>query len=101
MYISLQTGIYSGIHGKLLVAAIDFGTTYSGWAFSFKHEYIRDPTDISFSQWYVNSIVMTLIAELRYSRKVHNPKPHPSNNQFHIDWLTFVLLSPDKPRLCV
>jgi len=24
---------------KMLVAAIDFGTTYSGYAFSFKHDY--------------------------------------------------------------
>ena len=24
---------------KVLVAAIDFGTTYSGYAFSFKHDY--------------------------------------------------------------
>ena len=37
---------------KLLVAAIDFGTTYSGWAFSFKHEYESDPTRISSKQWY-------------------------------------------------
>ncbi|KAL3879590.1 hypothetical protein ACJMK2_031879 [Sinanodonta woodiana] len=35
----------------ILVAAIDFGTTYSGWAFSFKHEYDRDPTKIGARQW--------------------------------------------------
>ncbi|KAL3879594.1 hypothetical protein ACJMK2_031883 [Sinanodonta woodiana] len=35
----------------LLVAAIDFGTTYSGWAFSFKHEYETDPTKIGARQW--------------------------------------------------
>ena len=46
-----QDGQNPSLHGKLLVAAIDFGTTYSGWAFSFKHEYARDPTDITFSQW--------------------------------------------------
>ena len=32
---------------KLLVAAIDFGTTYSGYAFSFKDEYQKDPTKVS------------------------------------------------------
>ncbi|XP_060565801.1 heat shock 70 kDa protein 12A-like [Ruditapes philippinarum] len=31
---------------KLVVAAIDFGTTYSGYAFSLKHEYIKDPTKV-------------------------------------------------------
>ncbi|WAQ94605.1 HS12B-like protein, partial [Mya arenaria] len=35
----------------LLVAAIDFGTTYSSWAFSFRHEYESDPTQISAKQW--------------------------------------------------
>ncbi|XP_062612228.1 heat shock 70 kDa protein 12B-like [Saccostrea cucullata] len=31
---------------KVLVAAIDFGTTYSGYAFSFKDEYEKDQTKI-------------------------------------------------------
>ncbi|XP_045204275.2 heat shock 70 kDa protein 12A-like [Mercenaria mercenaria] len=35
----------------LLVAAIDFGTTYSGWAFSFEHEYERDPTKVFAKNW--------------------------------------------------
>ncbi|XP_052788875.1 heat shock 70 kDa protein 12A-like isoform X2 [Mya arenaria] len=35
----------------LVVAAIDFGTTYSGWAFSFKHEFERDPTKVSAKTW--------------------------------------------------
>lgn len=35
----------------ILVAAIDFGTTYSGWAFSFKHEFQSDPTKVSAKQW--------------------------------------------------
>ncbi|KAL3879591.1 hypothetical protein ACJMK2_031880 [Sinanodonta woodiana] len=35
----------------IVVAAIDFGTTYSGWAFSFKHDYDADPTKISAKQW--------------------------------------------------
>ncbi|KAK3602816.1 hypothetical protein CHS0354_026367 [Potamilus streckersoni] len=32
---------------KIIVAAVDFGTTYSGYAFSFKHEYEKDPTKVS------------------------------------------------------
>ncbi|KAK3602827.1 hypothetical protein CHS0354_026379 [Potamilus streckersoni] len=35
---------------KIIVAAIDFGTTYSGYAFSFKHEYEKDPTKVSTNQ---------------------------------------------------
>lgn len=31
----------------LMVAAIDFGTTYSGYAFSARHEFQRDPTKVS------------------------------------------------------
>ena len=32
--------------GAFIVAAIDFGTTFSGYAFSFKHDYARDPTQV-------------------------------------------------------
>ncbi|KAK3578318.1 hypothetical protein CHS0354_004228 [Potamilus streckersoni] len=42
---------------SLLVAAIDFGTTYSGWAFSFKHEYDTDPTRIIAKQWFGGPLV--------------------------------------------
>ncbi|KAL3885507.1 hypothetical protein ACJMK2_025560 [Sinanodonta woodiana] len=35
----------------LLVAAIDFGTTYSGWAYSFAHQFNKDPTQISAKVW--------------------------------------------------
>lgn len=38
---------------KLLVAAIDFGTTFSGYAFSFKHDYKTDPLRISTNQNWV------------------------------------------------
>lgn len=40
---------------KLLVAAIDFGTTYSGYAFSFKHEYDVDPTKVTSNNWTAGS----------------------------------------------
>ena len=42
-----------GKEKKLLVAAIDFGTTFSGYAFSSKHEYIKDPTMVSINQIWV------------------------------------------------
>lgn len=35
----------------LLVAAIDFGTTYSGYAFSTRYDFQRDPTNTSIKQW--------------------------------------------------
>ena len=37
--------------GKILVVAIDFGTTFSGYAFSFRHEFEKDPLKICSSQW--------------------------------------------------
>ena len=46
---------------KLLVGAIDFGTTYSGWAFSFIHEYRSDPTKATVQNW--NSGSGTLVTE--------------------------------------
>lgn len=33
--------------GEIIVAAIDFGTTYSGYAYSFKDEYINDPMKVN------------------------------------------------------
>ena len=33
------------------MAAIDFGTTFSGYAFSFLHDYKRDPLKISANSW--------------------------------------------------
>ncbi|XP_045206965.2 heat shock 70 kDa protein 12A-like [Mercenaria mercenaria] len=36
---------------RLLVGAIDFGTAFSGWAFSFKHEYEQDPTKATVKVW--------------------------------------------------
>ena len=36
----------SGVVDAFIVAAIDFGTTFSGYAFSFKHEYDKDPTQV-------------------------------------------------------
>ena len=47
--------------GKFLVGAIDFGTTFSGWAYSFLHDYRLDPTKASFRSW--NSGTDTLITE--------------------------------------
>jgi len=32
---------------RLQVAAIDFGTTYSGYAFSFRHEFMENPLQVS------------------------------------------------------
>ena len=36
---------------KPLVVAIDFGTTFSGYAFSLRHDFENDPLKISASTW--------------------------------------------------
>ena len=41
----------------LVVAAIDFGTTFSGYAFSFRHEFETDPLRVNSSQWSTGSRV--------------------------------------------
>lgn len=33
------------------MAAIDFGTTYSGYGFSFRHDFESNPLKISLNQW--------------------------------------------------
>nr|XP_034302783.1 heat shock 70 kDa protein 12A-like [Crassostrea gigas] len=40
---------------NILVAAIDFGTTYSGYAFSLLNEYKKDPMAISTNKWTAGS----------------------------------------------
>ncbi|XP_053397351.1 heat shock 70 kDa protein 12A-like [Mercenaria mercenaria] len=56
---------------NLLVGAIDFGTTYSGWAFSFLHEYESDPTKAFIKQW--NSGSGTLTTEKTPTVALINP----------------------------
>lgn len=36
---------------RTVVCAIDFGTTYSSWGFSFGDEFMNDPTDVSPKDW--------------------------------------------------
>ena len=35
----------------LMVAAIDFGTSYSGYAFSTRYEFEKDPVKVSTTEW--------------------------------------------------
>ena len=42
-----------GAIGPFISAAIDFGTTFSGYAFSFKHEYNKDPCQVRVSPLYI------------------------------------------------
>ena len=44
-----------------MVGAIDFGTTFSGWAYSFIHEFESEPTKVTVKQW--NSGSGTLVTE--------------------------------------
>ncbi|KAL3878432.1 hypothetical protein ACJMK2_030782 [Sinanodonta woodiana] len=72
---------------KLLVVAIDFGTSYSGYAFSFKAEYITDPMRIYAKRWpdgYTKTPTVLLLdqnqeyvafgsdAETKYAELAHN-----------------------------
>ena len=41
----------SAVKERLLVAAIDFGTTYSGYAYSFRSDFQEDPLKIITNQW--------------------------------------------------
>lgn len=46
-----MAGGTSSLDGKLLVAAIDFGTAYSGYAFSLRSDYRLDPLKIEPNHW--------------------------------------------------
>lgn len=50
-----MAGGTSSLDGKLLVAAIDFGTAYSGYAFSFRNDYRLDPLKIEVNHWTGNA----------------------------------------------
>ena len=41
----------SAVQERLQVAAIDFGTTYSGYAFSYRSDFLSDPLKIVTNQW--------------------------------------------------
>lgn len=43
------------VMANLIVAAIDIGTTFSGYAFSFVHQYMKDPLKISINSWTAGS----------------------------------------------
>ncbi|KAK3602415.1 hypothetical protein CHS0354_027193 [Potamilus streckersoni] len=40
---------------RMLVAAIDFGTTFSGYAFSFRSDFLQDPLKIHANHWTTGS----------------------------------------------
>lgn len=43
--------VASAMQERLQVAAIDFGTTYSGYAISFRHDFLEDPLKVMTNQW--------------------------------------------------
>lgn len=49
--LSLSMFFFRKIKPSLIVAAIDFGTTFSGCAFSFLHDLKTDPSKISAPTW--------------------------------------------------
>lgn len=44
--------IAAAVKERLQVAAIDFGTTYSGYALSFRSDFLTDPLKIVTNQWH-------------------------------------------------
>jgi len=38
---------------SLLVGSIDFGTTYSGWAYLTRHDFQREPTKAYARNWHL------------------------------------------------
>lgn len=36
---------------KVMMAAIDFGTTFSGYTFAIQNNYMRDPDKITDNRW--------------------------------------------------
>lgn len=43
--------VATAVEDRLQVAAIDFGTTYSGYALSFKADFQVDPLKVITNQW--------------------------------------------------
>ncbi|KAK3100172.1 hypothetical protein FSP39_015747 [Pinctada imbricata] len=99
----------------LLVAAIDFGTTFSGYAFSFKHDYVRDPLKINASNWIAGT--QTLISPkapttvLLDTKKQFHAFGYEAENKYselvdegkHKGWLyfsRFKMKLHNNPRLC-
>lgn len=47
---------YKSKSGQAVVAAMDFGTTYSGYAYSLVHEYEKDPTKVfAHTKWHAGA----------------------------------------------
>lgn len=53
--IKIHVSFVRKVMTNLIVAAIDFGTTFSGYAFSFVHQYMKDPLKISLNTWTAGS----------------------------------------------
>ncbi|KAL3879870.1 hypothetical protein ACJMK2_032147 [Sinanodonta woodiana] len=81
----------------MLVAAIDFGTTYSGWVFSFKHEYDTDPTTIAGGQMVSMKSPTTVLIKpdaktfdsFGYEAETRNSEFASDDNNEHKKWYYF------------
>ena len=49
--------LFQAAKKPLIVGAIDFGTTFSGWGYCFLHEYKSDPTKANVRHWYGGQLV--------------------------------------------
>lgn len=77
-----------------LVVALDIGTTYSGYAFSFDHEYKAKPLNITSHSWpdgpsYKTPTCVLLTAEKKFhsfGREAENKYISLAENEEHEDW---------------
>ncbi|KAH3704788.1 heat shock 70 kDa protein 12A-like [Dreissena polymorpha] len=84
----------------LVVASIDFGTTFSGWAYSFTHENEMDPTDVKAKNWnadqFISAKAPTCVLIESGGRKVEafgyeaeNRYAELASDDEHKDWYFF------------
>ena len=92
----------TGKRDKTLVVSIDFGTTYSGYAFSFKDDYKENPTAVKTNQNWVAgtrslmSLKTSSAVLFDANKKFHsfgyeaeNKYSNLAEDQEHRDWYFF------------
>ncbi|XP_060586881.1 heat shock 70 kDa protein 12A-like [Ruditapes philippinarum] len=92
----------TGKRDKTFVASIDIGTTYSGYAFSFKHDYEREPTAVKVNQKWVAgtssllSLKTSTVVLFDKNKKFHsfgfeaeNKYSNLAEDEEHRDWYFF------------
>ncbi|KAK3100734.1 hypothetical protein FSP39_024387 [Pinctada imbricata] len=97
----MTQSVYKSVQkGRVLVAAIDFGTTYSGYAFSFRTDFENDPTKIyantTWESGSLQSLKTPTCVLLKSDKTFHsfgydaeNKYSELANDELHEDWYFF------------